>query len=55
MPAMANLLANALAIVTVVLIGAALLSMASRNLLLAGLYFLIASLVIYFRETRAVE
>lgn len=52
---MSTLLANGLAVLAVGLIGAAILSMSAGNLLLAGLCFLSASLVIYFRETNAVE
>ena len=51
---MANLLATALAVLAVVLVVNALLSMSAGNLRIAGLSFLSASLVVYLRETRAV-
>jgi hypothetical protein len=52
---MANLLATAAAAVAVLLFGIALVFMMDGQLSIAGLCFLSASLVIYFRATRLVE
>lgn len=49
---MANVIQTGLAILAVGLIAAALIAMSARELLVAGLCFMSASLVIYFRETR---
>jgi hypothetical protein len=49
---MVNVPAAAAAGVVVLLFGAALVSMANGNLMLAGLSFLGASVLIYLRETR---
>lgn len=51
-PVMVNVPAAAAAGVVVLLFGAALVSMANGNLMLAGLSFLGASVLIYLRETR---
>lgn len=49
---MARVAPTALALLAALLIAAALVSMASNDLRIAGLCFLSASLVIYLRETR---
>jgi len=49
---MARVVPTALALLAALLIAAALFSMARRDLTVAGLSFLSASLVIYLRETR---
>jgi hypothetical protein len=49
---MVNVPATAAAVVVVLLFGAALISMTNGSLMLAGLSFLGASVLIYFRETR---
>ncbi|MEF8841184.1 MAG: hypothetical protein V5A62_06105 [Haloarculaceae archaeon] len=49
---MARVAPTALALLAALLIAAALASMASNDLRIAGLSFLSASLVIYLRETR---
>ena len=51
---MENLPATAAAGMAVVLIGVAILAMTAESLGVAGVCFLSASLVIYFRETRLV-
>jgi hypothetical protein len=51
---MENALATAAAVFVVVLFAVALLAMAAGNLAIAGVVFLSASLVIYFREKRLV-
>lgn len=51
---MANLPATGAAVVVVLLFGVALLALAQGTHAAAGLSFLAASLVIYFRETRLV-
>lgn len=50
---MASIVGTGLAVLTVALLGIAILFMNRGNLMLAGLTFLAASLTIYFRETRA--
>ena len=50
--AMVRLVPIALAVLATALIGTALLAMTIRELQVAGLCFLSASLVIYFREKR---
>lgn len=50
---MARVLPTALAVLTVALLLIATWNMARGELLLAGLSFLSASIVIYLRETRA--
>lgn len=52
---MANSLATAAAAFAVLLVVAALVLMANRQLAVAGFCFLSASIVIYFRATRLVE
>lgn len=52
---MSRVVATALALLAILLIGGALAAMASGDLQIAGLSFLSASLVIYIRETRFVE
>lgn len=49
---MVELIPTALAAVAVVLVGTALVAMTAGRLTVAGVCFLSASLVIYFRETR---
>ncbi|MDY6819520.1 MAG: hypothetical protein SVG88_12745 [Halobacteriales archaeon] len=49
---MANVIQTVLAIIAAGLILAALVAMSARELLIAGLCFMSASLVIYFRQTR---
>ena len=49
---MARVAPTALAVLAVLLIAAALFSMARQDLAVAGLSFLSASLIIYLRETR---
>lgn len=50
---MVNVLATALAVLAVVLFATGLIAMTVDELLIAGLFFLSASLVIYLRETYA--
>lgn len=52
---MSRVVATALALLAVLLIGGALAAMAGGDLRAAGLSFLSASLVIYLRETRFVD
>lgn len=52
---MTNLPATAAAALAVLLVVAALVSMANRELAVAGFCFLSASVVIYFRATRLVD
>ena len=52
---MADTIPTVLAVIAVLFIAVALVSMAANELLFAGLSFLCASLVIYFRETRFVD
>ncbi|MFA1611711.1 hypothetical protein [Halobellus rubicundus] len=52
---MQNPLATAAIVVVVALFGAALVAMTLRNYTVAGLLFLSASIVIYFRENRLVR
>jgi hypothetical protein len=52
---MAKLLSTAAAAFAVVLVGAALVLMANRQLAVAGFCFLSASIVIYLRATRLVD
>lgn len=49
---MVNLVPTGLAVLTLVLFAGALLAMGAGRLTVAGMCFLSASLVIYFRETR---
>jgi hypothetical protein len=49
---MVDVIRTGLALLAVVLFGVALLAMSAGNLTMAGMSFLSASLVIYFRETR---
>lgn len=49
---MTDVIPAVLALVAVGLMVVALLAMAARNLMVAGMCFLSASLVIYLRETR---
>lgn len=52
---MANLFASGAVALVVLLFGVALLAMVRGTHAVAGLSFLAASLVIYFRETRLLE
>lgn len=49
---MVKLIPTGLAVLTLVLFAGALLAMSAGQLTVAGLCFLSASIVIYFRETR---
>ena len=51
---MGTLLANAAVVVVLALFGAALFTMTTGDYGLAGVLFLIASIVIYYRENRLV-
>jgi hypothetical protein len=51
---MGKLLANAAIVVILALFGAALFAMTLRDYALAGVLFLSASIVIYYRENRLV-
>lgn len=51
---MGTMLANAAIVVVLVLFGAALFAMTLEDYSLAGLLFLSASIVIYYRENRLV-
>lgn len=50
---MTELIPTVLALVAVALIGAALWALSAENFAMAGMSFLSASIVIYFRETRS--
>ncbi|MFD1599390.1 hypothetical protein [Halobellus rarus] len=52
---MENVLATAAAVFVVVLFAVALLAMATGDFAVAGVVFLCASIVIYFREKRLVD
>lgn len=49
---MVDVIRTGLALLAVVLLGIALFAMSTGSLTMAGMGFLSASLVIYFRETR---
>jgi uncharacterized membrane protein len=49
---MVDVIRTVLALLAVAILGVALFAMSTGNLTVAGMSFLSASLVIYFRETR---